>query len=134
MNAYMAYMTYVLLKFEKYCIVVFDGYDKNENNAKSHEHRLRVSKATSYEIHFGLAAKVVTTNDSFLGNNINKSRFISILKLFFVSHEIQVKQAEANADALTVATATDEGIKGENQVILFGNDRDLMVMLACDLL
>ena len=73
-------VNYVKRKFGTRVVVIFDGYENEENSTKAHEHHLRSSKHISREIHVGLRTTVTTSQDKFLANSVNKVRLINILR------------------------------------------------------
>lgn len=121
------YVNYVHRHFGSNVVIVFDGYDDNTNNIKAMEQRRRSSKLpTSHEIRFDGTMSPTMSQEKFLSNVHNKSRFISMLSEKFQENNIFVKQAQDDADVLIIETALEQST---NPVIVVGEDVDLLVIL-----
>lgn len=67
--------------------------------------------------------------EKFLGNEKNKSRFISLLRASFERSQITTVQAEENADVLIITTANSLSSQYD-AVIIIGQDINLLVLLT----
>ena len=72
---------------------------------------------------------VPTSQQKFLSNTHNKSRFISMLKEKLTAENILVKQANNDADVLIVETAIEQ-FNSTHTIIVVGEDVDLLVLLT----
>ena len=100
------HVDYVHRHFGKNVIIVMDGYG-DENCIKTSTRKVRATKYVAQEISFDLSMKTVTTQETFLGNQLNKAGFISKLVEFLEDADIQVKQAMSDADPLIVSCFTE---------------------------
>ena len=123
-----SYVSYTLRHFGIGTTVVFDGY--GTNSTKVAEQRRRAMKQTSSDIIFDENMQTTTTQAAFLANSSNKKRLISMLSEKMREAGIYVKQAEADADAMIVATVLSLAESQELPVTLVGTDTDLLVMLV----
>lgn len=73
--------------------------------------------------------QTTTTQAAFLANGHNKQHLIEMLSDFLNQADVQVKQAQADADALIVSTALSLAESGK-PVVVVGTDTDLLVMLV----
>lgn len=106
--------------------VVFDGYADCTKNIKAAEQRRRATTTSSpSDVIFDEFITVTTSQQKFLANIHNKSRFISMLKEKFTSENIFVKQADNDADVLIVETAIEK-FNSTNPSILV----DLLVLFT----
>lgn len=74
-------------------------------NTKAAERSRRYSKKFSADIEFHEDMNVTVAQENFLSNSKNKSSLISSLMKKFVENNIEVKQADEDADTLIVLTA-----------------------------
>ena len=111
------YITYILKHYGAGTVTVFDGYSMISTQAA--EQLRRAKKSTSSDILFHQNMPTTTTQAAFLANSHNKDLLRS-------QAGVQVKQAQADADALIVSTALLLAIKP----VVVGTDTDLLVMLV----
>lgn len=126
------YKIYIIVRrhFGPRVTVVFDGYNDCTRNIKAAEQRRRTSAtSSSSDILFDEFMTVPTSQQKFLANTHNKSRFISMLKEKFTAENILVKQANNDADVLIIETAIEQ-FNFTNTTIVVGEDVDLLVLLA----
>lgn len=124
------YVQYVRRHFGSRVTVVFDGYDDCTRNIKAAEQRRRtLATSSSSDILFDELMIVPTSQQKFLTNTHNKSRFISMLKEKFTAENILVKQANNDADVLIIETAIEQ-FNLTNTTIVVGEDVDLLVLLT----
>ncbi|XP_044579087.1 uncharacterized protein LOC123261518 [Cotesia glomerata] len=124
------YVQYVRRHFGPRVTVVFDGYDDCTRNIKAAEQRRRtLATSSSSDILFDELMTVPTSQQKFLTNTHNKSRFISMLKEKFTAENILVKQANNDADVLIIETAIEQ-FNLTNTTIVVGEDVDLLVLLT----
>ena len=97
------HIAYILKHFGVGTVTVFDGY--RTVSTKAAEQLRRAKKSTSSDILFDQNMKTTTTQAAFLANNHNKERLIEMLRSLLNEACIQMKQAQADADALIVSTA-----------------------------
>ncbi|KAK3894781.1 hypothetical protein Pcinc_001503 [Petrolisthes cinctipes] len=108
-------------------VTVFDGY--RTASTKAAEQLRRAKKSTSSDILFDQNMKTTTTQAAFLANNHNNERLIEMLSGLLNEAGIQMKQAQADTDALIVSTALSLTASGK-PVVVVGTDTDLLVMLV----
>lgn len=70
---------------------------------------------------------VPTSEQKFLTNTHNKSRFISMVKKKFTTENILVKQANNDADVLIIEIATEQFNLTYTSIVV-GEDVDLLVL------
>ncbi|CAC5394802.1 unnamed protein product [Mytilus coruscus] len=106
-------------------ILVLNGYNNHSTKDITH---IRRSK--------GIASNVETftkdmpprvKKETFLANNANKQRFVTLLKDTFIENEIKAIQVE-DADLLIVQTAVTKSHAEE--VVVFGEETDSLVLLC----
>ncbi|KMQ84206.1 hypothetical protein RF55_18200 [Lasius niger] len=125
------YVQYVQTHYGSNAVVIFDGYptDAAGKSTKSSE-RLRRSKTqTSADIHFEESMVATVSQETFLSNETNKIRLISMLKKKFEDSNFTVKQATEDADTLIVNTAISMSSSFDS-VFIIGEDIDLLVLLT----
>ena len=116
------YVNYVLKHYGK-ASVIFDGYGKPSIKDHAHIHR-RTKTSATVKFNENMTAPTVT---GFLQNDSNKSRFIDMLGRALEEEGCNVKYAETDADTLIVSEAVTLGT--ERNVVLVGNDTDLLVLM-----
>ena len=121
------YIAYILKHYGVGTTTVFDGYRTVSTKAAGQLRRAK--KSTSGDILFDQNMQTTTTQAAFLANNHNKERLIEMLSGLLNQAGIQVKQAQADADALIVSTALSLAAPGK-PVVVVGTDTDLLVMLV----
>ena len=119
---------FVLKHYGKNSTIVFDGYE-SQTSTKRAEQKRRAIKKSSPDLLFQPDGKPTTSQDKFLQNSNNKSRFINLVRHHCRQSDIKTLQADADADQLIVATALDTARMTADPVIVVGNDTDLTVML-----
>ena len=107
-------------------IVVFDSYGSAATSTKNTEHQRRSNKSASRVILFDASMKPFVPQHSFLRNQTNKTRFISIITQCFRNDCVHCKQAEGDSDRLIVSTA----LEVSNPVFVVATDTDILVMLV----
>lgn len=124
------YVQYVRRHFGHRVTVVFDGYTDCTKSIKVAEQRRRTTTtSSSSDILFDQFMTVPTSQQKFLANTHNKSRFILMLKERFTTENIFVKQADNDADVLIIETAIEQ-FNLTNTTIVVGEDVDLLVLLT----
>jgi hypothetical protein len=124
----MAYVRYVVRQYGVDVTVVFDGYG-DTMSTKAEEHRRRTKKATSPDIVVQNSLIANPTQSQFLGNNHNKSQLIDLLELHLREGGVNVQKAAADADTLIVTTGITAGTGRNGNVVIVGDDTDLVVLL-----
>lgn len=112
--------------------VVFDGYD-NEFNVKNQERKRRAAKGKlgPEVVILNSQTEATVTQESFLSNEKNKSRFISLLTPYLQAEGISVYQSCDDADTLIVTKpATISQTNRFDHVIIVGEDVDLLAILT----
>lgn len=124
------YVRYVQNHYGANAVVVFDGYPDlvEMKSTKRMERARRARVATSAEVMFSESMYSQVPQEKFLGNEKNKSRFISLLRAAFEQSHMTTIQAEEDADVLIVTTANSLSSKYD-AVIIVGEDIDLLVLL-----
>ncbi|KYM98809.1 hypothetical protein ALC62_10473 [Cyphomyrmex costatus] len=124
----MTYVNYVKKYYGNNCIVVFDGYDNTSNNTKASEQYRRSSKKSCPDIVFEEHMVATIAQESFLRNNSNKSRLITLLKHFFEMDRFVVYQDDRDADSLIIKSVISAATSNVT-VVVVGEDTDLLVLL-----
>ncbi|GBM78084.1 hypothetical protein AVEN_132224-1 [Araneus ventricosus] len=111
--------------------LVFDGYPTyvTGKSAKSAERIRRTNLQSSHEIIFNEATCPESSQEQFLANEINKVRFIHLLKKLLLRTNVIVKQAVGDADVLIVETAVSVRSRYDN-IFVVGEDIDLLFLLT----
>lgn len=122
------YINYVKQQYGNNCIIVFDGYDNTICSTKKMEQVRRDAKHSCPEILFEEHMVATIAQDTFLRNNGNKARLISLLQKSFQIHGFRVKQAISDADVLIIQTAVTAS--ATHCTVVVGEDTDLLVLLA----
>ena len=106
--------------------VVLDGYENHSTKDITHMRRSKgvVSNTVTFTKDMPLRVK----KETFLANDANKNRFVSLLKDSLNNHGIEAIQAEGDADLLIVQTAVAKS--NETKTVVFGEDTDLLVLLC----
>lgn len=125
------YITYIEKHFSKDSYVVFDGYpDSATSSSTKSIERIRKRKNVGREIHFDQSTKITFSQEKFLSNENNKKNLITYLREEFNAAGIRSRQAEEDADVLIVKTATELSASEEKNVVIVGEDVDLLVILT----
>ena len=120
------YMDYVQCQFGR-PIVIFDGYTQ-EPSTKDITYIRRSKGILSPEVDFTAQMPCKLKKDAFLANTRNKQMFINLLAAKLVEHGCIVRHASEDADRLIVMTAIE--FSGASDVIVVGEDTDLLVLLC----
>lgn len=124
------YVQYLVTRYGPLIAVVFDGYptEAEKKNTKSAERIRRAGSQCSPEVIFEETTMPHISQEKFLSHDKNKLRFIQLLKAKMEMENIQVFQAEEDADRLIVTTAIAKASDFE-EVFIVGEDVDLLVIL-----
>lgn len=125
-SLYTTYTKYIQNNFGTDVIIVFDGYQIS--NTKADERLRRGMKNYCVDIMFSDAMPVTVSQEKFLANGNNKSRFIAALTSILQNSGYAVRQAVADADTLIVRTAVELS-RTQPNVSVVGDDTDLLVLL-----
>ncbi|VDI27019.1 Hypothetical predicted protein [Mytilus galloprovincialis] len=119
------YVDHVKKKFRSSTIVL-DGYDNHSTKDITHMRRSKgiVSNVVTFTKDMPFRVK----KETFLANDANKQRFVNLLKDTFIENGIDAIQAEDDADLLIVQTAVAKS--SAEEVIVFGEDTDLLILLC----
>lgn len=124
------YVQYLRRHYGHTVTVVFDGYSDTKKNIKAAEQRRRTTKtSSSSDMIFDEFMTVPPNQQQFFANINNKSRFISMLSDKLTAENIEVKQAQNDADVLIIETALEK-FNATNTTIVVGEDVDLLVLLT----
>ncbi|GBM62515.1 hypothetical protein AVEN_37143-1 [Araneus ventricosus] len=126
-----SYLTYLQTHYGSNVAVVFDGYpsDVNGNSAKSAERIQQANLHLSHEIIFNEATCPETSQERFSANEINKMRFIDLLKKFLQKANVTVKQAVEDANVLIVETTVSVKFQYDN-IFVVGEGIGILVLLT----
>ena len=107
--------------------VVFDSYpDRPTTKDVTHLRRSKGQRTTTVLFTEGMPCK--TKKDLFLSNNQNKQRFIDLLAAKMRHENIEVLQAEDDADLLIAKTAL--AVAEHQTTVVIGEDTDILVLLC----
>lgn len=118
------YCNYVTKHYKK-AVIVFDGYDDGPST-KDATHKRRVGNE-GRKVVFNAAMKLQLKKKEFLSNKENKQRIIGLLGEKLSESGCDVLHAPGDADVLIVETAV--GLARTRDVVLVGEDTDLLVLL-----
>ena len=108
-------------------VVVFDGYT-NGPSTKDETHQRRAGKEMGVDVDISLDMTLKMKKKPFLANEKNKQRFINLLGIEMEKESnIQAIHSSGDADLDIVKTALHLSLA--KQVILVGEDTDLLVLL-----
>ena len=127
---YDVYISYIKQYYHTNATIVFDGYSDTKSSTRIAERQRRSRIPQCTDILFERHTKVVVSQEKFLSNEHNKSRFISQLSGKLTENGISVKQANDDADLLIIQTAINECLDATNTVAVVGEDVDLLVLLT----
>ena len=82
------------------------------------------------DIIFDHHTKVCISQENFLSNEHNKSRFITQLSRKLDENGISVKQANDDADLLIIQTAIHESLSSVSTIAVVGKDVDLLILMT----
>ena len=120
------YVRHVALHYPS-AVVVFDGYSGHPCT-KDAEQRRRAARRSCPDIEFTEHTTTTASQADFLANRRNKARLIEMLAGWFQAAQIQVRQAQNDADTLIIRTALEIELSGKS-VVVVGSDTDLLAML-----
>ena len=123
------YVTYVKNHYGNDAIVVFDGYSSGAS-AKTAEQDRRATKDVVADILFEPDWKLTVKKSSFLNNRKNKDRFIKLHVTELRGNRIDAIKCIADADCTIVHTALTTVSYTFSDVVVAGNDTDLLGMLV----
>ena len=129
-EVYDAYISYIKQYYHTNAVIVFDGYSDSKSSTKYAERQRRSRTFQSTDIIFDRHTKVCISQEKFLSNEHNKSRFISQLSRQLVENGISVKQATDDADLLIIQTAIHESLSSVSNIAVVGEDVDLLILMA----
>lgn len=122
-----SYAAYLKRNFKSDIVVVFDGYGNNSSSIKGVERLRRSNKNLCPNILFDQEMSVTVSQETFLSNQNNKTRFIKFLVEYLKRENISVIQADDDADLLIVDTA----LKILNKIsVIIAEDIDVLVLLT----
>ena len=121
----MQYVHYVQAKYGYACII-FDGYNQGPS-IKDHEHGRRVTKMCA-DIQLSESMEARVDQETFLGNEQNKSQFIAVLRHYLEDNSQVVAQSTGDADRMIVQRALQLAMEG-NVVTVVADDTDVLVLL-----
>lgn len=124
------YINYVQRHFGSNVIVVFDGYPTNAGyqSTKASERARRSALQSATKVVFSSSTMVTIAQEKFLGNDYNKSAFISMLMTRMADASIEVKQAYEDADVMIVNTAISKASEFDS-IIITAEDVDILILL-----
>ena len=120
------YVKYVKGRYHQ-AVVVFDGYSA-EPSTKDLTHIRRSKGLVAPKVVFTKDMPFKTKKDIFLSNTENKQEFINMLSSELVECGLETRHATDDADVLIVNTAVEYSTA--NEVVLIGEDTDLLVLLC----
>ena len=120
------YVTYVTNRYGKGTIV-FDGYADGPA-IKDATHCRRTGSSKGPNVIFTGETSLKLKKNEFLGNKVNKQRFLHLLSSFLENAGCTIIHAKGDADILIVKTAV-ESAKAVNTVLI-GDDTDLLILLC----
>lgn len=123
-----SYSTFLKRHYGSSVVVVFDGYPVHSGTKRSERMR-RMKMHRSPEVIFDVNMINQVAQENFLANDQNKSLLIEVLKTHFEECDIEVQQAQEDADLLIVNTAISKAKEHEN-VVIVGEDIDLLVLMT----
>ena len=106
-------------------MVVFDGY--LESSTKDYCH-IKRHPVQGMRIQFDEQTKILSKKTTFLSNPKNKEQFVDSLAQTLEVNGIEVEKCRCDADISIATAALGEAQSGRN-VVLWGDDTDLLVLL-----
>lgn len=125
-KVFQEYVSYLKRNFGNSIIVVFDCYDGE--TTKSVERSRRSQATNSKEYKFTREMPVIISQEKFLSNYKNKSRFISYLIEELQKKSIQCYQEQGEADQLLVEIAINNN--STLKKVIVAEDVDVLVILT----
>ena len=125
-NICQVYIDYVKHNFAD-ATVVFDG-NLESPSTKDVTHMRRNKGQRSTDIIFTESMPCKVKKELFLSNKRNKQRFINLLSAKMMEQQINVHNADDDADLLVVQTALD--FAKQNSTIVIGEDTEILVLLC----
>lgn len=119
-----SYVDYVKNRYGQ-AIVVFDGYESSSIKDMTHMRRCKGKQGVT--ITFTKDMNLAVTKEVFLSNKNNKQRFITMLGEELEANHCTVFHGAADADCLIVEKVMETAV--DNDVVLVGDDTDLLVLL-----
>lgn len=123
------YHSHIIRKYGENACVVFDGYSNEHIGIKSYERYRRRQRNMAPDIEFTESTLVTLSQTRFLSNVLNKMKLVWLLSEYLRRHGINVKVAREDADALIARTAIEQRQCTGREVVVVGNDTDLLVLL-----
>lgn len=123
-NVFESYISYLKNHFGNNITVVLDCYDGESNKASERNHR--ALKVASKEYQFTKDMPVLISQDKFLSNYKNKSRFIKFLMEQLEKKSIKCCHGKGEADELIVDTSVKYST--ELTKVIVAEDVDILVM------
>ena len=120
------YVDHIIQNFGQSARVVFDGYP-TEPTTKDTAHLKRSKGMKGISVQFSLNSKLSMTKEKFLLSKENKQKFNNCLVSYLETYDISAVEADDDADTLVVTTAID-AVK-TCDVIVIGEDTDILVLL-----
>lgn len=125
-RVFQEYISYLKRNFGNHITVIFDSY--NEQSTKVIERNRRSHKFSSKVYQFTQNTPVSTTQEKFLSNYENKSKFIEQLMVELEKQSILCYQDKGEADGLLVEIAMQD--ESRLQKIIVAEDVDILVILT----
>ena len=119
-----SYVDYVKNRYGQ-AIVVFDGYESSSIKDMTHMRRCKGKQGVT--ITFTKDMNLAVTKEVFLSNKNNKQRFITMLGEELEANHCTVFHGAGDADCLIVEKVMETAV--DNDVVLVGDDTDLLVLL-----
>ncbi|KAJ8668754.1 hypothetical protein QAD02_000013 [Eretmocerus hayati] len=122
------YKNYIINRFGREAIVIFDGYSNEIIGTKSYERYRRREKNVGADIEIDDDRLCSLHQKQFLLNIANKYKFVHKLSSYLQGHGLEVSIAAEDADAFIVSTAIRIKREKMEPVAIVGNDVDLLVL------
>ncbi|XP_069112197.1 uncharacterized protein [Argopecten irradians] len=121
------YLEYVQRRYTD-SVIVFDGYgNENRQSTKATTHYRRSKGVVGQRVHFTEDMPCRIKKESFLSNEENKQAFLNLLGAKFAEKGIENIHSEGDADKLIALTGIERS--SSNNVVVIGEDTDLLVLL-----
>ena len=128
------YVHYVRRHYTSNTTIVFDGYDQTTTIKSIEQKRRATTTKSSADIEVMLDATTTTTQSEFLANPYNKAQLIKLLSTALMSHDVEVVQAEADADVTIAITALEKASENDEEcVAVVSRDTDVLIILIARL-
>lgn len=122
-----SYTNYVLTRYGKSVVIVFDGYSCGPST-KDVTHIRRNEGRSSPNVLFSTDMKLTMKKDMFLSNKTNKQRFLTMLSESF--DRVGYKTIHARGDADLLITQTAVGASEQRNVVVIADDTDVLILLC----